>query len=116
MNAEFLSSCNFADVRWVDGDLPGLGEAPCTAYHPGLVNCNQYTVTLDTQAVFANPYASDQHTTNKVACHENGHKSPAFPNAPAGQHDCMISGYVNGASVWTIYGNHHKGHINNDAF
>jgi hypothetical protein len=40
------------------------------------------------------------------------YKVNAYPYAPEGQHDCMISGVVNYNNTWFVYSAHHKSHIN----
>lgn len=129
MNDEFVAFtilCPIADVEWTTGTLVGKrGIAPCVDYHSDGVTCNRYLVTLDVNNLAHDPYGSGfNQQVGKTACHENGHtmglshyKSETLPNPPVpNEHDCMISGAVNGEGRWLVYATHHKNHINNDAF
>lgn len=117
-----LTAAPSTDAVWRDAPLGGdRGLTDCVQAWAVPGRCDRANLILDPVAINANdPYGGGfEHNITKTACHENGHsmglthyKSDAFPNPPEGQHDCLISGPVNGDSQWVVYGAHHKGHIN----
>ena len=125
MNALHLTSCTVdTDVWWGEVNL-GLyrGQYECITRSGS--TCLSSDVRMDTTELQDDGGLGGTYDSNfrKTACHENGHsmglthyKVAAFPDPPAGQHDCMISGPVNNDGTWRVYSGHHKDHINNDAF
>jgi hypothetical protein len=119
-----LESCNWSGSDWTDihaqvFDLPAgvRGATSCTATH-GSSTCDRNDVLIDLGEI---AYQGNDYEGNvrKTVCHEFGHsmglthyKVNAYPYAPEGQHDCMISGVVNYNNTWFVYSAHHKSHIN----
>lgn len=110
------------DVRFDGGaGITDRGVWSCLVVtSPGVCGANRVQIN-NTVIVNNSPAGTAQNNLTKTVRHEVGHsvglrhyKTAGTPCCPA-EHDAMISGAIDNGSVWTIYSQHHKDHIN-DAY
>lgn len=122
MSVANAGNCQAAtDVRFDIGNgLPAnvRGRYTCLVWETSPTVCDGGRVQTNVATLAAG--ADYENNLDKTIRHEVGHsvglthyKSANFPNPPNGENDAMVSGAVDGDPLWTLYGNHHKDHINN---
>jgi hypothetical protein len=119
--AAFDSVCDTSgggqtDVRWADADLPGTrkGQAPCSVFWSGSIQCDRFQVTLDPAQI--DQGSNDEIDRSSVSCHEAGHTvglTHGSGGGVGGQDDCMHSWLSPGTGLTYVrYSVHHREHIN----
>lgn len=118
---EGIFCANATDVRYDNGVGIGTnrGQWSCIqAGAPGVCDGNRVQISIN-NITNDSPAGTVPNNLTKTVRHETGHsvglrhyKTAGTPCCPV-EHDAMISGAIDNGSLWTIYSQHHKDHINN---